>query len=875
MYDYQNFAVSDFSGGKTDDIYDGNPTQGEDFDNLYIQKDKKPLTRPGRTFYISAAQAQITAGNSRVSGLVKHVVNKELFVISARVLNYSVSSTWTALVGPVSSNSAFSAGAVTVRNSWSDWRGHTILCNDAFADPIKIYRDQNAAYQVRTAGLPHITLEGCIDLANDIRTKYIAHIADAAEHLTAVDATNTISAAAAHDFDTLITLITELLVDYPLHNADSESPGGAKIYHNAFNATTHVLTSVTVPTTLSECITILSDLKTKLNAHDADGTSHGTDSTHQVTASYLPTVTAGGGTGTYLYRFYYYFSYYVDGVLNEDFGPTTEVTLSLADTGTKSVANIPAIANGTTRCYDTATIKIYIDRTTDGGTTFYRVGSVTNGTTTYSDTTSDATLITNVSSYINGDVLDNDPPPRAKFFVSVNDMGVYANLKIGSKEYPNSFTTSIPGDVDSCPGSFQDEVEIDITGISSVQIYPIIFCRNRMYRLEGQIDEQGRGTVFKREVSRTKGCISNNGIVQIPQGLVFPGEDGFYFSDGFSDPQILSLHLITSYKTLVTNNETKIYGEYDGAQNRVLWCVQTSSSSSENDTVYALDLNFPIGPKSVFTTHSGTGTCFRPTALAFYNRTMVQADSRGYVFKYDTSTATDPKVDTTVAASTWNTSVITHLWTSSTFNFGTNENFKYIPMITLEAKNDTNTTLFIKVNKNDNGGFTALKEIRSRDQFTWGDPTFEWGSTDCVWNYSKNITAKRRLPAGNLRLNQLQIQVTNAYTNIYKSDDYSTAVVDAAAKTATVTATLPTDIVDYYISFETDDYTADYLITARTSSLVLTYSDPTNATTSTTKKWLIRGYKKGETMYLLSCGIRYAMLGQIQTTWKGTEGENA
>lgn len=876
MYDFQNpILITDFSGGKTDDYLEGPLTQGQEFDNVYIQKDKKIFTRPGRTWYVTAAQAQIPAGNLRISALIKHIVNKNLFATASTGLYYVSSGAWTTLTGPVSSNPAFSAGASTSKMSWADWRGHTLIMSDSLSLPVKVYRDENAAYQVRTAGMPEITLEGAIDLANSIKSKYNTHRTQAGRHATN-DTTNVVSSSDATDFDSLVTLVTEITTDYNAHATDA-ALAASWAFHYAQEATTSVLTSTAAVTTLAEILTRLDNIKTKYNQHDAEAVTHHAGTANQITVTRVPTVTAGASTGTYLYRFLYYYQYYVDGVLHEDFGPTTEVTLSLADTGTKSIAQIPAISNGTTRCYDTATIKVYIYRTVESGTTFYLVGSVTNGTTTYSDTTTDATLITAATIYTSGGVLDNDPPPKAKYFTAVNDMGVYANLKIGTQAYPNSFITSIPGDVDSCPGSFQDELEIDITGVSSVQIYPIIFCRNRMYRLEGQIDEQGRGTIFKREVSRTKGCISNNGIVQIPQGLVFPGEDGFYFSDGFSDPQILSLHLIDSYKTLVTNSETRIYGEYDSAQNRVKWCVQATSSSSENDAVYALDLNFQLGPNSVFTTESGSGTCFRPTALAFYNRSMVQADSRGYVFKYDETTTTDPKVDTAVAATSWNTSTIIHNYKSCALNLGSSDRYKYVPLITLEAKNDVNTTLQINVNKNDGGSFANLKEIRSRDQITWGDPGVIWSDTAIIyyWNIAKIISAKRRLPAGNLRLMLLQIQVTNAYTNIYKSDDYASATVDSVLKTATISGTWPTDIVDYYITFETDDYSHDYQVTSRTSATVIVFSDPTNLSTSTTKKWLIRGYKKSETMYLLSAGIRAAIIGQIQNTWKGVEGENA
>lgn len=869
--------VSDFSGGKTDNFIEGPINGGAEFDNLLIQKNGKIKSRPGRTFYISAAQAQLTPGNSRVGALIKHVVNRQILAQTAQYLNYNNSGTWTSLLGPVSSNTPL--GSTTTSNfaSWSDYKGHTLIVTDAFCDPVKVYRNNSAAYQVRTAGLPRVDLEGAIDLANDLKSKYNLHRADAAQHLTAPDTTNTVSATDAYDEATLITLTNQLVTRYTAHNADAEL-GAAWVYHDGQNSSTRVLSSTTSATTINECITLLDDLKTKYNAHDADAGSHGATSSHQVSVVRKPAISSSAGTASYLYRFLYYFSYYVDDVLWEDFGPTFEVTHASAGTGTKSISSIPAIANGTTRCYDTASIKVKIYRTADAGTEFYYVGEVTNGTTTFSDTVTDTVLITNPRIYTTGGVLDNDPPPKSKYFVAVNDIGVYANLKIGSQNYPNSFITSIPGDIDSVPGSFQDEVELPITGVSSIGIYPIVFCRNRFYRLEGTIDEQGRGTILKREVSRVKGCISNLGIVQIPQGLVFPGEDGFYFTDGFN-VQPISIHLVDTYKMIVATsaNETRISGEYDSQENRVVWCVNLDSSVSENDSLFVLDLNFGIRPNSVFTTASGYGTSLRPTALAFFQNTMIQGDSRGYILKFDTTLATDLKIDTSVSASSWTTYPVIYNYKSSAFNFGTNNYFKFIPLLTLESRNDVNATIRVNSNNDNSGQFRPLKEIRSRSLITWGDASIEWGSTEFpyYWNVANIIMAKRRFPSGSLRCMLKQIQITNAYTNIYNSDTYGTGTVDSTLKTVTISGTWPTDIVDYYISFETDNYTADYLITARNSATALTYSDALNATTTGSKKWLIRGYKKGEAIYLISYGIRYAQIGQIQTPWRGETGENA
>lgn len=877
-YEYLTpLEVNNFSGGKTDFYLEGPINQGQEFDNFYVLKNNKIKTRPGRVLWDTTSTAQIPSGNSRIAALIKHVENLQLFAVNQRGLYY-LDTTWQTLTGPTS-NAALSAGTTSTYHSWGDWKNHTIICNDSFTAPMKVYRDNASAYKVNNVGLPTLTLWGAITLANDLKSKYNAHIADVTEHTTAADSTNTITSANAYDLESLITLVTELVTDYTAHNADAEH-GTPWLYHAAQNGSTHVLSSTTAPLTLTECNTLLDDLKSKFNAHDADGTSHGTDTLHQTSAVRLPTVTAGS-THTYLYRLTYYHEYYVGDVLFVSEGATLQITASSAPTSAKTISNLPVLANSTFNNYATSAIKIRAYRTIDLGTDFYYVGEVTNGTTSLVDSVSDATLVTNEPIYTTGGVKDNDQPPKAKYFTAVNDIGVYSHLKIGSQTFPNAFITTIPGDTGSAPADFQDEVEAEITGSSSVQKYPLLLCRKRIYRLEGIIDNQGRGTIQKVEVSKVKGTISNNGIVKIPSGIVFPAEDGFYFCDGFNDAQPLSQHLVESYASLVSTvaNEKKIYGEYDSLNNRVLWTVKEDSSNSDCDSLYVLDLNFPMTAQSVFVTHSGQGDSFRTTALAFYNNEMVHADARGYILKYDDDSSTDLKVDTAVSVSSWLTYAIIWDYKSCAYSFGSSQIIKWVPIITLQAKNEGNTTIQINSNNNDSGYFQNLKEVRTRDQITWGDPNIIWNDTAITyyWNVARLIQAKRRFVSGSLRANLKQIQITNAYTIVYNSDTLGTCTT-ALANTATLSGsnTWPSDIAGYFISFSDDDYATDYEITARSSSTVITFSDTAGTSVDGAgKAYVIRGYRKGDTLTLLSYGIKYALVSQTQDTYKAMTGGNA
>lgn len=123
-----------------------------------------------------------------------------------------------------------------------------------------------------------VGLSSAITLANALKVKYNSHIADVAQHTTAADTVNVITAADATDLASLVTLTTELTTDYDAHEGDSEL-AAAWLYHPAQETGDDSLTAVTAVSTLPQCIKRLNDFKTKFNAHDADATSHAVQNT--------------------------------------------------------------------------------------------------------------------------------------------------------------------------------------------------------------------------------------------------------------------------------------------------------------------------------------------------------------------------------------------------------------------------------------------------------------------------------------------------------------------------------------------------------------------------------------------------------------------
>ncbi len=868
--------IDDFSGGMTDNYLDGRKNQFQYGDNFVITDNRKLLTRGGSQI---SDETNYLPGyllvNNRTN--LMFVFENLLWEQQDRGLYYNDSG-YTTLTGPTG-NPALPSGASTNRTSWAYWNHHVVLANDSFCTPQKLYKDGSNVFQIRTAGLPALAttpiLTGSNALvwafANDFKAKYNAHLADGAQHTSGVDAANTISAANATNTATLITLVTQALTKYTTHESDSML-GAAWLYHKAQATASRQLASVVPPTTIAECITRLSDLSSKFNAHDNDGTAHGVAGSHQ---QILATPVAR----TYIYAFCYTYSYMVGTVTFKDFGPTEIVTLSDVDMPSAtnvSISAIPVLANGATENYDTTVITVEIYRTIDAGQTLYYVGAVTNGTTVYTDSSSDTTIQNNnVVIYTDGDVLDNDPPPKAKYVTVANDICWYAHVKEGTEVHTNRIRQSVKFDIDACPETFFVDVEDEIVGIGNINIYPIVLCNERIYRLEGFFDLTGRGFIEKKEISRVTGCTSHLGIVVTLEGLFFPGKDGFYWTDGYQCLKI-SQEINKTYAAL--SNKENIYGAYDSTNKRVYWTVQNDTASGDNDAFAIADLKFGVKPDTPFTTASG-GASFAPSAICFFESYLYRADKRGYLFQHIDTLQTDPKVDTSAVPADWIVRTIIYNYISTATNFGNTAVRKWVPKIVVYAKNLSNVSIGINGYNDDSVVPKALKEIRVFSNILWGDSTIVWGTATCIWNYSTMIKAERNFPARGLRCDYKQVQFTNSYTNIENSDSLGTGTIDATLKTVTlVTAgnVWPENAIDYFISFLADSYTQDFLITARTDT-VLTYSDAGNVTvTAVGTKWIIRGYRKNDILNLLNYTVFYAYISDTQDKYRSSDtGANA
>jgi hypothetical protein len=340
----------------------------------------------------------------------------------------------------------------------------------------------------------------------------------------------------------------------------------------------------------------------------------------------------------------------------------------------------------------------------------------------------------------------------------------------------------------------------------------------------------------------------------------------------------ISQELDDTYASFITNNKTKIVGTYDATVKRVYWAVQASSISSDLDKLLVLDLRWGIKPQSTFTTWSG-GTSFSPTAILFYNKQLIRGDKRGYILKHSTDYQSDIEIDDLVAVNNWKNIPIVFDYVSPATSFGSVAQRKWVPKITLVLDAITNISLQIQGINDGRRKVKALAPIIFRSRVTWGDPSLEWGDSAVIWNFEGTLQEIRRFPAGGLRTSYKQIEITNASANLYKSDTYGLGTVNTTTDTLTLNNYVPgnviwpSDVVGYYITFDIDDYTKEYLITGRTDS-VITFLDPQNDSVAGAHKWLIRGYNKDEVLSLQSYAIYYSAYSDSITNYQGVVGAN-
>lgn len=587
------------------------------------------------------------------------------------------------------------------------------------------------------------------------------------------------------------------------------------------------------------------------------------------------------GGNSYVYAFVYKYPYTVFGQAFLEYGPTTWVTISNSDDPSvnfNQITGIPVLTNAGGNNFDTANIVVEIYRTLNDRTAFYKVGQVTNGTTTYNDNSSDATIQNNnIQLYVNDGTLDYFPAPKSKFVHVVGNIGFWGYTSEADGEHPFRIRQASPGNPGFVPATTFVELEDEVRGIKSLRNLPIILCKKQIYRLDGVFDSAGRGGITAVKIHDSAGCVSHLSCVEAENYLYWAGVDGFYYTDGYEVHKITD-HLNTRYAAIIAQitQTNRIVGRHDLKNRRIHWTIQQDSSSGDCDSIATLDLRWGQSPMMSYTTYSGAS--FRPTAIEIFNDYLYRGDTRGFVFKHDPAVLTDPKVDTTVSAALWHKETIIWNLTSMQINFDGSFYRKFVSRVLLQAAAIGNTTIQLIATNDQGRRVRDLKLITWRRVFVWGDPVLLWGNSQCVWNAEGTIEQWRRFPANGLRLSYLQLQITNGFGIVENSDNAGLATVVNGALTAQLASGWPEDSVDYFISFASSGYQQQFQVQSISNDLLtLTVLDPMSQfPPDGVYKWELFGKRKNEPLNLLGYNLHWEHVDQNQGTFQsGDDGGNS
>lgn len=920
----QEWRVQNFERGITDNYIDAARNQARTMDNLLIDKNRKIYTRPGSGLFDSSVDADELPGGSRINRM--HYFDETLFEFTLRKILYRADEGGstkyhefrngsglgqTTFLGPANVQDVWKPtspdpGISFPGNDSSEWQKHLYVTHyddNFYYRPRKIWKDEDGIYRLRTAGLPN---PGDVDkyarissLYNNLKSKFGNHEAQVAPNPDGHVVNNNTDSSIPISYFGLDQAIDAVIIlrDVIMDHVNDGLSGSPTIHHATSSATNQTLSNTSDPKNMTDIVVLLNELREIYYNHVFDAIHGATSGTNLPSISTIDdrpttvTVSSSSGNDFYIYNLVYKRQYSVGDVVYIDRSSPWEFAVDGPATmgGSEFIALSDMTGLGNTYLGISETfqdgninpkeeIKLEIYRTEKNGTISKFVGEIEAlPGSQFVDRTPDSSL--GIDVYTSGGISGADIVPLCKYLTQTNDIMWYANIKEETETRPYRVRQSFQFDPDGCPESYYVDVDDDITGISSVNIFPIVFTKDKTYRLEGFVDQLGRGFTKKRIVDHTIGCVGNSSIVKVKDRIYFAGNDGFYMTDGFRVTKI-SQHLEESYALMTETvaQRQRIYGVYDQRRELVYWTVTSESTLTENDIIYVHDLHWGYpNNEGTFTTYSA-GLNMQASALEVIDGDLIRADYRGYTFRHDDDLSSDLIVDTLVSPSDWDDTAIIYDYTSPAWSFGSEYQRKWVTKLLTTIKPVSNVSVQPQSINDDSQLKKNLKEVRERGVFFWGDPLFTWGDPAFAWRSNPISNFIRRFPRDGLRCFYKQVRYTNAFTVITNSDSGGSVTVDASAKTITLDSgnwpSVQGDLIGGQWIPGSDINGTGYTIISATTTELTVYDPANNLTAGSQGSWYVKQYIETELFYLNGYTIIYDMFGTGHTHYNvGNSGE--
>jgi len=610
----------------------------------------------------------------------------------------------------------------------------------------------------------------------------------------------------------------------------------------------------------------------------------------------------GVGYG-YIYAYHYSYEYNVENTVFRVVGPVNfsdriekiaKITAGTQMNAT-DIDTLGITAPGSQ--YDIANIKLEIYRTTGNGTTYYKIPTTGNPATELlgeydinslpgglrQDVVEDDVLQNGEIIY-NQETPEYNPAPKCKYVTVSNDAIYFMNAveevqDVSTRavtEYvrPYRVYQSVPGN----PGVIDPTAYLDlddtIMGGGSLNGIAIVMTKTKIYRVEGQLDGAGNGSMRKKTISDTAGCISHRSIIVANDRMYWCGANGFYVTDGFN-VSLITPRLLDSYSVISANNSRgeRITATYFDKEQRIVFA--TSDDDSENNEWWI----FNIKAGTAFT--KAKGSQMLSSAVMADGNTIYRGDELGYIYGHNRDNLTHFQRDQATPASSWLPIHIPYKLETATFNMGNSAIRKWGRETTITIKTDTNQSILPASNNDDERSIKDMVEIRRFGGWLWRDDNVLWLDNEIQWRNADTKSKQRHFPRGHSRFRTKSVSIEPSKTILYNSDWWGEAVVSYVnpSNPSDIFVTLsgtdewPIDISVDRIVFEEEGYTAEHTIINRADQ-VLTVSGGT-ISPGANKKWHIIGYKKEVRQEVKEITITYADASNVGDRYdKSEDGDN-
>jgi hypothetical protein len=295
-----------------------------------------------------------------------------------------------------------------------------------------------------------------------------------------------------------------------------------------------------------------------------------------------PTITVSGVAGSFSASvgYTYKYTYYNSTTLHE-----SDAKEAVASTGV--FTSKASVAVGYTASTDAQVTSIRIYRTTDGGTDYYLLTTVTNATSSYADSTADADLQDNASF----SAADNVAPVGSKYVC------LHKNRLFTSHQSAN--TSRVAWSILNKPWAFPDTYYEDIdkgyggvcTGMASFGDALVVAKSNVIWVFWGCENEDSLNWVKVRQIE-DNGVIAPRSMIVSNGFLYFVGRFGYIYKMGNDfNPIRISLDIDSLFDNVTESTMANAIA-VDRGNGKIYFSVPSNQNSVNNDLVLEYHVAF-------------------------------------------------------------------------------------------------------------------------------------------------------------------------------------------------------------------------------------------------------------------------------------------